>query len=77
LELIIVFLGFRLVLAALIIGRAITPDRLARLRPFFQSVEELPPMSFGRSGMQEIELHVMLAKKLKTPLPSYDAKRAG
>jgi len=62
---------------ALIIGRAITPDRLARLRPFFQSVEELPPMSFGRSGMQEIELHAMLAKKLKTPLPSYDAKRAG
>ncbi len=62
---------------ALIIGRVITPDREARLRPYFQSIEELAPLSFGRSGMREIELHIMLAKKLKMPLPSYDAKRPG
>jgi len=62
---------------ALIIGHAITPDRKARLRPFFQSVEELPPLSFGRSGMREIELHIMLAKKLLVPFPSYDSKRPG
>jgi hypothetical protein len=62
---------------ALIIGRTITPDRAARLRPYFQSVEELPPVSFGRSGMREIELHILLAKKLKMPLPSFDSKRSG
>ena len=57
---------------ALIIGRTITPDKETRLRPYFQSVEELPPVSFGRSGMREIELHILLAKKLKMPLPSHE-----
>ncbi len=62
---------------ALIIGRTITSEKETRLRPYFQSVEELPPVSFGRSAMREVELHIMLAKKLKMPLPSYDAKRPG
>ncbi len=62
---------------ALIIGRTITPDREARLGPYFQSIEELPPLSFGRSGMREIELHILLAKRLKMPLPSFDSKRRG
>jgi 4-amino-4-deoxy-L-arabinose transferase-like glycosyltransferase len=62
---------------ALVIGRTITPDKQARLGPYFQSIEELPPVSFGRSGMREIELHILLAKKLKMPLPSFDSKRRG
>jgi hypothetical protein len=62
---------------ALVIGRTITPDTQARLGPYFHSIEELPPVSFGRSGMREIELHILLAKKLKMPLPSFDSKRRG
>jgi 4-amino-4-deoxy-L-arabinose transferase-like glycosyltransferase len=35
---------------ALIIGAKIRPDIEAHLRPFFESIEELPSFSFGRSG---------------------------
>ncbi len=57
---------------ALVIGRTITPDKETRLRRYFQSVEELPPVSFGRSGMREVELHILFAEKLKMPLPSHE-----
>ncbi len=56
---------------ALIIGRTITPDTKSRLRHFFSSVEELPSFSFGRCGMREIELRIMLAKNLLIPFPPY------
>jgi hypothetical protein len=59
---------------ALIIGRAIAPWMEAALRPYFQSVEELPPFSLGRSGLKEIELRFMLAKNLQKPLPAYYAR---
>jgi hypothetical protein len=62
---------------ALMIGNRITPEAEARVRQFFQSVEALPPFSFGRSGMPEIELRIILAKKLLKPFPSYYAKRPG
>jgi hypothetical protein len=62
---------------ALLIGNRITPEAEARVRQFFQSVEALPPFSFGRSGMPEIELRIILAKKLLKPFPSYYAKRPG
>ena len=59
---------------ALIIGRTMEPWMETALRPYFQSVEELPPFSFGRSGLKEIELHIMLAKDLQKPLPTYYAR---
>jgi 4-amino-4-deoxy-L-arabinose transferase-like glycosyltransferase len=61
---------------ALIIGRKITPGTESSVRQYFQFVKELPPFMFGRSGMQEIELRIMLAKKLLKPFPSYYAKRS-
>ena len=58
---------------ALVIGVRIGPDIEARLRPFFASLEELPPVIFGRSGMQEISLRVLLGRKLLAPFPSFYA----
>jgi hypothetical protein len=55
---------------ALLIGRNIDSGVLARLRPYFESVEELPSITFGRSGLREIELRVLLARSLKMPFPS-------
>lgn len=55
---------------ALLIGRKIDTEILSRLRPHFDSIEELPSIIFGRSGMHEIELRVLLAKNLKMPFPS-------
>jgi hypothetical protein len=60
---------------ALIIGRDIPPATVDKLRPFFKSIEELPPFSFGRSAMPEIQLHIMLAKDLLLPFPPYYAQR--
>jgi hypothetical protein len=59
---------------ALLIGRKIDADILSRVRPYFDSIEELPSVTFGRSGMQEIELRILLAKNLKMPFPSRYAK---
>jgi hypothetical protein len=57
---------------ALIIGVKIEPYVEKRLRPFFDSLEELPSFSFGRAGMQEIKLRIFLARKLLMPfLPFY------
>ena len=39
------------------------------LRPYFDSIEELPSFALGRANMREIELRILLARKLKTPLP--------
>jgi hypothetical protein len=61
---------------ALIIGVHIRPWVEARLRPFFASIEELPPVVFGRSGMPEISLRVLLGRKLLAPFPSYYAPDA-
>jgi 4-amino-4-deoxy-L-arabinose transferase-like glycosyltransferase len=55
---------------ALVISREIDEKMRARLRPFFVSIEELPSVTFGRSGMHEIQLRILLAKKLLAPLPS-------
>ena len=68
---------------ALIIGIKIGPDIEMRLRPFFESIEELAPLWFGRSGMEEIKLRILLARKLLMPFPSFyahdptGAERAG
>jgi hypothetical protein len=55
---------------ALLIGRKIDADILSRLEPYFDSIEELPSVTFWRSGMLEIELRILLAKNLKIPFPS-------
>jgi hypothetical protein len=55
---------------ALLIGRKIDADILSRLEPYFDSIKELTSVTFGRSGMQEIELRILLAKNLRVPFPS-------
>jgi 4-amino-4-deoxy-L-arabinose transferase-like glycosyltransferase len=40
------------------------------LRPYFDSLEELAPVTLGRSGLNEIQLQVLSAHDLKTPLPA-------
>jgi hypothetical protein len=61
---------------ALIIGVKIEPYVEKRLRPFFDSIEELPSFSFGRAGMQEIKLRIFLARKLLMPFPPFYAPDA-
>lgn len=61
---------------ALIIGVKIEPYVEKRLRPFFNSIEELPSFSFGRAGMQEIKLRIFLARKLLMPFPPFYAPDA-
>jgi hypothetical protein len=61
---------------ALIIGVKIEPYIEKRLRPFFDSLEELPSFSFGRAGMQEIKLRIFLARKLLMPFPPFYAPDA-
>ncbi len=58
---------------ALMIGRVreISPDMEQLVRQSFQTVEELPPFAFGRSGMTEIPLRIVLAKNLLHPIPSF------
>jgi hypothetical protein len=56
---------------ALLIGRGISDDQLALTRSYFDAVTEAPAIVLGRSGMDEIDLRVLLAKDLKRPLPSY------
>jgi hypothetical protein len=56
---------------ALVLGPADSMDGMAeRLRPYFDSVEELAPFALGRSGMQEIPMRLMRARCLLKLLPS-------
>ena len=59
---------------ALIIGqRNRTIGLRGALAPYFESIDELPPFAFGRSGMNEVELQLFYGHGLKKPLPSrYD-----
>lgn len=56
---------------ALILGRY---DRMTgidkKLAPYFESIEELPPFTFGRSGMNEVTVRILYGHVLRTPLPS-------
>jgi 4-amino-4-deoxy-L-arabinose transferase-like glycosyltransferase len=56
---------------ALIIGIKIDPDIEARLRPYFATIEELPPVVFGRSRMPEIKLRVLYGNTLLKPFPPF------
>jgi hypothetical protein len=62
---------------ALIISRRDRAAKLtAALGPYFESMEELPPFAFGRSGMKEVDLQIFYARALTKPLPSpYDKPR--
>jgi len=42
------------------------------LRPYFDSIEELPPLYLGRSGLREIHLRLLSAHRLEQPLPAAD-----
>jgi hypothetical protein len=56
---------------ALIMGRRERMTGIRRtLAPYFSSIEELPSFSFGRLGVPEIEVRILFAHRLKTPLPS-------
>ena len=45
-------------------------DISSRLRPYFVLVQALEPFALGRSGRQEIPLHLLRARCLTEPLPS-------
>ena len=69
---------------ALVLGPADSMNGIAeRLRPYFDSVHELPPFALGRSGMQETPMRLMqarcLLKLLPSPYrqPSHEARPAG
>ncbi len=54
---------------ALVIGRFGHMHGIkAALSPYFSSIEELPPFTFGRSGLDEIALRILYAKDLRTSL---------
>ena len=60
---------------ALIIGHMNQMDGITEtLRPYFETMEELPPFAFGRSGMREIAVRILLARKLRAPLPAASGK---
>jgi dolichyl-phosphate-mannose-protein mannosyltransferase len=62
---------------ALIIGQRNRTIGLRRaLAPYFDSVDELPPFNFGRSGMNEVEVRLLYGHVLKKPLPSRYEKAA-
>jgi hypothetical protein len=62
---------------ALVISRADKAGELRRaLAPYFESIEQLPPFAFGRSGMKEVDLQIFYARVLTKPLPSPYEKRA-
>ena len=62
---------------ALVIGPADSMSGIASgLRPYFNSLGELPPVWLGRSGMREIELSLLRAHDLETPLPEPAWSRA-
>jgi hypothetical protein len=56
---------------ALIIGRPHRTQGIEdSLRPYFSSIEELPPFVFGRSGMREVTVRILYGKNLTKRLPS-------
>ncbi len=56
---------------ALVIGPADTMAGITtRLQPYFESVQELTPLALGRSGMQEIPLRLVRARRLLRALPA-------
>jgi hypothetical protein len=56
---------------ALVLGPADSMQGIdAGLRSHFDSIEELTPLALGRSGQPEIQLRVLQARKLRTPLPA-------
>ena len=56
---------------ALIVGQRNRTIGLRRaLTPYFDSIDELPPFAFGRSGMNEVEVRLLYGHVLKKPLPS-------
>ncbi len=62
---------------ALIVGQDNRTIGIRRaLTPYFESIEELPPFAFGRSGMKEIEVRILYGHVLRKPLPSPYDKRA-
>jgi 4-amino-4-deoxy-L-arabinose transferase-like glycosyltransferase len=57
---------------ALIIGRQHRMQGIkGALKRYFSSIQELPPVVFGRSGMNEITLRIFYASDLKEPLPNH------
>jgi hypothetical protein len=56
---------------ALIVGqRNRTVGMRRALAPYFDSIDELPPFAFGRSGMKEVDVRLLYGHVLKKPLPS-------
>ncbi len=54
---------------ALIVGSRNMGNIAAELTPYFESIEELPPFAFGRSGMKEVEVKIFFGHDLRKPLP--------
>ena len=48
---------------------------LQELQPYFDSIEEQPPVALGRRGLKEIELRLLLARRLRAELPWPDWAR--
>jgi len=48
---------------------------LQELQPYFDSIEEQPPVTLGRRGLKEIELRLLLAHRLRAELPWPDWAR--
>ncbi len=63
---------------AVVVSRRDQANKLrCALARYFESIEELPPFAFGRSGMKEVDLQIFYAHVLKKPLPSPYEKRPG
>jgi hypothetical protein len=62
---------------ALILGSRERMNGIDRaLAPYFQSIEELPPFAFGRSGMDEVHVRILYGDVFKRPWPSPYAKNS-
>jgi 4-amino-4-deoxy-L-arabinose transferase-like glycosyltransferase len=56
---------------AIVIGRVDSVVGIDNdLKPYFESIEDLPSFALGRAHMHEIELRMLLAHTLKRPLPA-------
>jgi len=54
---------------ALIMGSRRMDNIALELAPYFESIQELPPFTFGRSGMKEVEIKIFFGHHLRKPLP--------
>ncbi|MGH6672377.1 MAG: ArnT family glycosyltransferase [Xanthobacteraceae bacterium] len=61
---------------ALIIGSRNMSGIGKALAPYFQSIEELPAFTFGRSGMDEVTVRILYGHDFKKPWPSPYAEKA-